>query len=119
MIFRGLDANADWQFGQGINSYTTGNAAIALNIKTALRTFYGDAFWNGQFGIDWIHLLGTPGTQNAILAQTRAIIAQCKGVTGITSVNTSFNAIKRTLTLNYTVSTVYSVNVPGSAQILV
>ena len=119
MIFRALDQNGDWAFGNGPGSYATGVAAVALNVKTALQTFLGDAFWNATFGIDWFNLLGMRGTQDAIVAQCRAVIAACEGVTGIVSVQSQLDRVKRTLTLQFTISTVYSANASGTAQITV
>ena len=124
-IFRGLTTQSgslpggDWTFGQGVSNYLTGAAAIALNVKTGLQTFLGDAFWAATFGIDWINLLGQPGTLNAILAQTRALIAGTEGVTSIVSVSYSLNRPARTLTLEYTYTDVYAQNVSGTSQITV
>ena len=73
MIFRGLDpVTRDWVFGQGLSSYATGSAAVLLNVQTAVQTVLGDAFWAANFGIDWLTLLGTKGTQDAIIAATRS-----------------------------------------------
>lgn len=119
MIFRSVTPSNDWDFGQGISSYLTGSAAVALNVKTALQTFLGDAFWSATFGVDWINLLGTPGTLNAILAQTRAIIAGCEGVTSIVSVTSNLNRNARQLTLEYSYTDVYARNTSDSAQITV
>lgn len=119
MIFRGLDSSGDWQFGQGYGSYAHGQSAVLLNVKTALLTFLADAFWNATFGIDWINLLGTKGTQNAILASVRQMIAQCEGVTGISAVSFSANTQTRRMTIQATVSTVYSQSGSVSAQITI
>lgn len=119
MIFRGLDQNRDWCFGQGLSSYATGSAAVLLNVQTAVQTFLGDAFWAANFGIDWLNLLGTKGTQDAIIAQTRAVIANCEGVTAINSVTSSLDRQTRTLSLQFNISTVYSANAAGTAQITV
>ena len=119
-IFRGIDpTTGDWQFGQGLSSYVTGSAAIALNVETALKTFFGDAFWAATFGIDWINLLGNLNTENAILAQTRSTIAGVEGVTGITAASSSLNRATRTLTLQYTYSDVYSSNVSGQVDLTI
>jgi hypothetical protein len=117
MIFRGLTSSGDWNFGQGVASYTTGSAAVALNVKTALQTFLGDAFWAATFGVDWINLLGNLNTLNAILAQTRSIIAGAEGVTSIVSVSSNLNRATRTLSLQYTYTDVYATTVAGTAQI--
>jgi|GEM_PF-1790697 hypothetical protein len=120
MIFRGLDPTTeDWTFGQGISSYVGGSAAVALNVKTALQTFLGDAFWAATFGVDWINLLGNRNTLNAILAQTRAVIAGAEGVTAILSVSSNLDRATRTLTLQYSYADVYSPNVSGSANVTI
>jgi len=119
MIFRGLDQNRDWCFGQGLSSYATGSAAVLLNVQTAVQTFLGDAFWAADFGIDWLNLLGTKGTQDAIVARTRSVIAACEGVTAINSATSSLNRTTRTLSLQFNISTVYSENTSGTAQITI
>jgi len=113
------NGSGDWQFGQGISNYLTGNDAIALNIKTALSVFWNDAFWNPTFGVNWINLLGGLNTEASILTQTRSIIANCYGVTAITSVDAEVNNSTRQLTLSYNVSTIYSSNVTSSTTISV
>lgn len=120
MIFRGLQAGTlDWEFGNGLGSYAAGRSAIALNVQTALQTFLGDAFWAATFGVDWLNLLGQRGSENAILAQTRAIIANCQGVTAINSVAYALNTKTRTLSLQYNISTIFSTNTAGMAQITI
>jgi len=112
-----ISSSGDWNFGQGLSSYFTGNAAIAANIKTALNTFLGDAFWQANFGVDWINLLGNKNTEQSIISQTRAIIANCYGVVQINSINYNLDSLKRQLTLSYTISTIYSSNVTSSSTV--
>jgi|FreactcultureFD7_1027221.scaffolds.fasta_scaffold02403_3 hypothetical protein len=112
-----ISSSGDWNFGQGLSSYFTGNAAIAANIKTALNTFLGDAFWQANFGVDWINLLGNKNTEQSIISQTRAIIANCYGVVQINSINYNLDSLRRQLTLSYTISTIYSSNVTSSSTV--
>lgn len=119
MIFRGLDSNGDWNFGNGLGSYAMGEAAVLLNVKTAIMLFLGDAFWDASKGIDWLNLLGTKGTQNAILAAVRSTIVGCDGVTGITSLSSSVNDVTRTMSISATISTIYSQSAAVSAQITI
>ena len=117
MTFRGIDpATNDWQFGLGLSNYQTAEKAIETNIATALRCFYGDAFWNTAFGVDWINLLGTKNTQASIILQTRALLASCFGVVSINSV--SVNLTGRTMTLEYNINTIYSTSVVNSVNVL-
>ena len=39
--FRALDQNNDWTFGYGLANYQTDDAAIALDVKTALLEWVG------------------------------------------------------------------------------
>lgn len=118
-IFRGLNSSHDWEGGQGSSSYATAQTAILLDVQTALMTFLGDAFWNATFGIDWFNLLGNKNTEDAIVAQCRSMIASRQGVTGINTVAAVLNRQTRRLFLEFNISTVYSANAVGSAQITV
>jgi hypothetical protein len=118
-IFRSLDSNGDWQFGNGLGSYAKQERAVVLDVQTALQTFLGDAFWQATFGIDWFNLLGSRGTQAAIVAACRAMIATRWGVTGILTAAAALDRATRSLTLQFTISTVYSASASGTAQITV
>lgn len=116
MTFRSLTSSGDWTWGQGVQNYSTGEAAIEVNIKTALQMFQGEAFWNTTFGVAWLSLLSSYGaTQTTlnIVLQTRSLIVQCFGVTNIVSVQPIFNSITRRLNLTYAIDTIYRTNVLG------
>ncbi len=116
-IFRSLDSNGDWVWGQGLSSFTAGAAAIALDVSTALKTFWGDAFWSTEFGVDWINLLGRTNSESLILAQTRNVIANINGVVTINSVGVNFNAAARVLTLTYNFTTIFSQSIINSVNV--
>jgi len=116
MIFRAVDSNGDWTFGQGLSNYLTNEQAINANIATAIKSFYNDAFWNTTFGIDWINLLGTKNTQATIQLQTTNLLANAYGVVKVNSVST--NLTGRFLTLTYNINTIYSTAVINSVNIL-
>ena len=61
MTFRSLTTSGDWTWGSGVQNYSTGEAAIEVNIKTALQMFRGEAFWDTTFGVDWLTLLSSAG----------------------------------------------------------
>jgi hypothetical protein len=115
-IFRSLDTNGDWVFGQGTGSYLTGEQAIALDLKTALFCFLNDAFWQLDFGIDWVTYLGAKGTENAILLACRQMIASRPNIVAITALSATLNAVTRSLTLVYNVATTFSRSLIGSVQ---
>ena len=119
MKIRGIDSQNDWLWGQGLQSYQTGSAAIAENLVTSLQCYLNDAFWQMDFGVDWWNLIGArnPAAEANILLQTRGIIINSFGVTAITSVSASFNSLTRKLNLQYAVSTIYSTNIEGTVSV--
>ena len=125
MIFRGLDAQGDWMFGQGASSYATGQQAIALDVQTRLQMFFGDCFVSLLFGIQWLQLLSSknPAAQNGILLQTRQMILgsvggyKSFGVLAINSVDVYEDLLTRALKLDYSIATIYTTSYSGSATV--
>jgi hypothetical protein len=118
MIFRAIDGSGDWQFGQGRQNYLRGDDAVALNIATRLRCFFGDCFWATDFGVDWWNLLGSrnPSAQVNVILQTRTMIAKSFGVVRINSVEAVTDRVTRKLRVEYNVDTIFSRGLAGSVQ---
>ena len=106
MIFRQLDVNSDWTFGKGTSNYARDQAALALNIKTAVQSWVGDCFFDLQAGIDWKQRLGA-GQQQALDQELQSLLLRIDGVTEVVSASVLFAAGTRLLTATYTVNTVY------------
>jgi hypothetical protein len=109
MKIRALDASGDWTFGQGKGSYLAGINAVFQDIDTALQILLGEAFWNMSFGVDWFNLIGgeAPIAQQNIILQCRQVIISRVGVTKINSVAVKFENYRRTLHVEYDISTVF------------
>lgn len=107
MIVRALDSNGDWTFGQGLNNYLLNNAAVAQNIGTNLLQVLGDCFFATDQGIDWFNFLSSKN-QLALQLAVQTTILNTPGVTGLVSSSLSLNRQLRNVTMNYTVSTVYT-----------
>jgi hypothetical protein len=91
----------------GGSDLLTGDAAIAMDIETALQVQLGECFWSTTFGVDWIGLMGTPGwleVEQTLIVQARAIIVGCQGVVAILSVDASVDSMRH-LTITYQVTT--------------
>jgi hypothetical protein len=112
VIIRGLDVNGDFQLGRGKASYLKGQEAVMLNIKTRLKSFLNDAFWNMSFGIDWLNYLGNKQTQVNVLLACRAMVLQSFGVTKINAINYEMNGRRVEIAIN--VNTIYSLNTNSS-----
>lgn len=116
MKFRSLTSSGDWLFGQGLESYATKDTAIALNVKTSILSFYKDCWFSPNSGIDWLRLLGTPGTQQEIQLTVKGIILQCYGVTSVNSVLANVNG--RNLTVTYNINTIFSSNTTNTVEVI-
>lgn len=106
MIFRNLDENGDWTFGQGRGNYVDQNTAIGLNIKTRIYSWVGDCFFDENAGIDWNNRLGNKNQRALLELDLRRLILQSENVTGINSFDTMVT--NRAFTANFSISTIYS-----------
>lgn len=116
MIIRSLDAQHDWNVGKGIQDYSIDQAAIMENIQTRLLSFLNDCFFDAGAGIDWLRLLGTPGTKNEMLLNCRAIILQSSGVVKLNSLTISTTGRAAILTFN--VNTIFTSQFAASLEVL-
>lgn len=108
MIVRALDTLDDWTFGRGKSNYLTTNDAVGQNIKTRLKSFTGDCFFDVEAGIDWFNLLGSKNLVGLILA-IKVSILNTENVTSLVDLDTELDE-NRDLSVTYSVNTVYSVN---------
>lgn len=115
MKFRQLDANGDWTFGKGLNNYAKENQAIGLNIKTRIRSWLGDCFFDTGAGIDWINRLGSKNQDALLTLDLRNIILKSEGVTGIIEFDVSLNG--RNFRADYSVETIYSRSYTDSVEV--
>ena len=83
MRVSGLDSNRDWRFGKGRAVYKRNADAIAQNILTRLRSFRGDWYLDVDAGVNWIELLGNPGTEKRIIRAVESTVLQTEGVISI------------------------------------
>ena len=106
MIFRNLNSNGDWTFGNGLANYVSGNQAIGLNIQTRIQSFLGDCFFDTGAGIDWANRLGSKNQLTLLEIDLKRIILQSYGVVGIVAFNPVLTG--RSFTLSCTINTIFS-----------
>ena len=110
-MFRNLDANHDWTWGNSRNNYVIENQEIGLNITTRVLSFLGDCFFAVNEGIDWWHLLDYR-YQDRLENAVTEVVKNTDGVTAINSIDFLVNA-DRQIRINYDVQTVYSQSYTG------
>ena len=124
-ILRSIDENGDWQWGQGLSSFVTGQAAVAQDVKTRLLFFLNDWFAAMNFGIAWFDLCGSknPAAQNGIILQTRQMLISAVGgyapygVTAINSLNVYEDVQTRNLTLEYNINDIFTTGFTDSVTV--
>ena len=99
MRFRNLDANGDWCFGKGRNSYLKDNKALMMNIKTRLLSFLNDCFFDLEAGIDWWNLLGGK-EQKSIIASVQRVVLRSSQVKKIVNMQYLLKNRKFSITLS-------------------
>ena len=105
MITRGIDANGDWEWGNGFGSYRTEQQAVMQNIATKIREWYGDCFFEMGAGIDWLNRLAKI-SPDILRQELTALILKCDGV--VDAEVTDAILVNRTYTIQYSVTTIYS-----------
>lgn len=118
MIFRQITADGDWTFGAGLGNYASNEQAINLNIKTSLLSWVGDCFFALQFGVDWVRLLDT-GQQANLQTALKTMILSLYGVVDVTEVIAFFDPMTRRLSVQYSVTTIFSQNYQSQVSVLV
>lgn len=110
-MFRNLDMNHDWTWGNSRNNYVIENQEIGLNIKTRVLSFLGDCFFAVNEGIDWWNLLDYR-YQDRLENSVTEVVKNTDGVTAINNINLLVDA-DRQIKIIYDVQTVYSQSYTG------
>lgn len=108
-VFRNLDENGDWEFGKGKQSYADELQSTMLNIKTRLKSFKWDCYFDLDAGIDWFEILATRGQymKDLVEINIRLCILQSLYVTEITKVDVIYDDIERSLKIDYNIKTIF------------
>lgn len=115
MSFRAIDADNDWVFGSGVQSYATLNLAIKYDIQTKLQTFLTECFFDQEIGVPWFQLLGAKNA-DALILSIKTIIINVEGVTKIESLS-FFLDENREAHIKYVIDTIYTTQFIGSVII--
>lgn len=109
LIYRRLDANGDYVWGNSMNDMLSGQAAMRQVVQTRLRAIRGE-WWEGdRTALPYFtDMLGGPGSQTQIQKIDLMVIARLMdtvGVLNVTGFSSSFE--NRAYKCSCTVHTVY------------
>jgi hypothetical protein len=83
-MIRSIDENDDWTFGAGMLNYRTGKESLILDLKTRLRSWRENCYFDKTAGVDYNELL-EKGTKPLLDQDVKRVAFQTRGVIGITS----------------------------------
>lgn len=115
MIFRETSQDGDFVWGRGKQNYLVGNAAIAKNIETRLKTYFSEAFFDTTKGIPWLSLLGQKDLSPLLLAVRNSIV-DAYGVVRVTDVSFTIDTA-RNITITYFIDSIYTTGIAGTVTL--
>jgi len=115
--FRLLDADHDWIFGGGKQSYAKDLQSLMLDLETRILSWVGDCFFDLDAGIDWMNLLEY-NTQNQLKSSIKNIAFRTTGVIKVNSVSISIDNT-RTADIDLSVDTVFGSNIQNFINLLI
>ena len=111
MIYRRIDENGDYTFGQGKYNFVSSLDAVAQAIKTRLLLLYAEWWENLEDGVPLFEQIlsqkMTLQNKNTIDLLIKERILSTDNVTGIYDYASDFNYLSNTYSVTTTVNTTY------------
>lgn len=126
MIYRRLDSNGDYVFGQGRSQFISGSEAVAQAIVTNLKLLLGEWWEDVNNGLPlWQSILGIPGSEANQLSidniiKDRILKTNLNGevlVSSIDDYTRTYDVTTRVYTFEAVVTTIYSESVVIKEQL--
>ncbi len=108
MIYRKLDSNGDFVFGQGVGNFLKDQPeAVAQAVKTRLGLIQGEWFLDIEVGTPYNSQILGAGKVSTYDAAIQQVIRTTPGVTGIVNYASSVDPTTRAASIDCTINTVY------------
>lgn len=119
MRYRLLDTNKDYTFGQGSSNYLVNiPQTVAQAIFTRLLLYQGEWFLDTTTGMPWYTQVVGNNTTSLYDTAIKTLIVETPGVAQLIAYNSVLDRVKRHLTVNASVLTIFSNNpIPISATL--
>lgn len=116
MMYRMLDKDDDWSFGQGLQSYCRDEKAIETGVQVYLRAIQGEIWMDGTIGVPWISMMSLKKLKPVDLLLIRDYIMSYRGVLAVNELDIE-RTENRKIKLKYKIQTVYNYTIEGSTDI--
>lgn len=115
MLYRILDANNDYSFGNSLlNFYKDNPQAVAQAVETRLLLWLGEWYLNTDDGTPYVQGVLGKHPQSTIDATIQDRVIQTENVTGISNYVSSIDPNTRALSISFDIDTAFG---PTSVQI--
>jgi len=103
---RALDADHDFVFGRGLQSYKSDLDALKQSVKTRLMQWKNNCFFAMDEGVDYANELDI-GTKDALDADVKRVILQTGDVLRIDNYSSTLDTDSRALSISCEIQTKY------------
>lgn len=116
MRVRRVDADGDWTFGRGRNSYAAAGESVAQRVKTRLLSFTGDWFLDLEHGLPWFARMEKPADLVRLEADVKRCILETPGVQSLIEFSMALDPETRKCAIAATVTDIYGQEAQITAQ---
>lgn len=116
MRVRRIDANNDWTFGRGRNSYAATSESVGQRVRTRLQSFMGDWFLDLDHGLPWFARFEKPADLALLEADVKRCVLETPGVQALTAFSIALDPDTRKCTIAVTATDIYGGELQVSAQ---
>ena len=110
-LIRRLDSNDDWCYGRGKSDYSSDRDCVIQNIKTRLKEWKYNCFFNFGAGIDYKRRLGDKNQKRLLDEEIKFIVSNTDEVIAVGEIDSALDTTNRVYT-----ATIEVVDIYGSTQ---
>ena len=110
-LIRRLDSNDDWCYGRGKSDYSSDRDCVIQNIKTRLKEWKYNCFFNFGAGIDYKRRLGDKNQKRLLDEEIKFVVSNTDEVIAVGEIDSALDTTNRVYT-----ATIEVVDIYGSTQ---
>ena len=110
-LIRRLDSNDDWRFGRGTSDYASNGDCVIQNLRTRLKEWKYNCFFNFGAGIDYKRRLGDKNQKQLLDEEIKFVVSNTSEIIAVGEINSTLDTTNRVYT-----ATIEVVDIYGSMQ---
>lgn len=106
-LIRRLDNNDDWCYGRGKSDCSSASDCVIQNIKTRLKEWKYNCFFNFGAGIDYRRRLGDKNQKKILDEEIKFVISNTNEVVAVGEIDSTLDTTNRVYTATIEVVDIY------------